>query len=537
MKKNVSKRLILSFYAFIFIVSAFNILVYLSMRPFWYFINRDTSTPLYPKLPFSTLVFTLYVVFLAYSLILFIVFINKQKSLIKRPSTANVIIPLILGVLLSAFNIYIYTQMGGDQYLVSSYLRSASPYVLILLLLFILIFFNPKFKISQIPIFYYSAILATFVILLLNITDFGKVKITSGPNIQALDNNSIAILWTTNENSTSYVEYGPDKEHLKRAFMSIDGLVDANTKIHKVLIPLEHHSSIIYRVVSTKINRYYQNNVDYGNIAESDFKKYIDYTLKDKLVFYILNDVHENKNIYKKFLSKNDYDFVVLNGDAVNTLDSTSDIIDKILKPLSIFNNGEKPFYFVRGNHEPRGGAARSLPNYLALPNNHYYYTFNSGPVFGIVLDSGEDKLDDDKEYSGLADFKNYRMEETKWLQSIYESNVYKNSKYKIAFVHIPLNADDNNIAGSYLKTYQKEWRELLNKIKINAVFSGHTHVPVIIKPDYKEFNFPIIIGGGPTDNEKEYIAIRTEITPKEMKVFFVNFDGSVKEVYNILKH
>jgi predicted phosphodiesterase len=537
MESNFSKPLIISFFTANLTLSMINILVYLSMRPFWYFIDRDTKTPLHPQLPFSTLLFLFYTGYVVYSLILFIVLINKQKTFINPLAMVNILVSIILLVLLSAITIYLFTRMEGSQYLVTSYLKSPIPYFLIIMLFFILIFFSPTLKTSQIPIFYYSAIAVATILLLLKVMDFGKVKITAGPNVQVIDNNSIAILWTTDKNSTSYVEYGLDKDHLKKAFMSTDGLIDANTKYHKVILPSPQHSSIIYRILSTKINHSFQNNVNYGNTAVSSFKKYSDLSLKDKLIFYTLDDVHENKNIYRKFLSKGDYDFVVLNGDTINTIDSTSDIIDKILKPLSTFTNGEKPFYFVRGNHEPRGGAARDLPNYLALPNNHYYYTFNYGPIFAVVLDSGEDKLDNDKEYSGLADFENYRQLQTKWLEDIYESEAYKNAKYKIAFVHIPLNMDDNNTEADYLKNYQKDWRDLLNKMKIDAVFSGHTHVPALIKPDGKEFTFPTIIGGGPTENQERYVAIRTEVTSTEMKFFFVGFDGSVKEVYTISKH
>jgi hypothetical protein len=77
----------------------------------------------------------------------------------------------------------------------------------------------------------------------------------------------------------------------------------------------------------------------------------------------------------------------------------------------------------------------------------------------------------------------------------------------------------------------------LLNNIKVDAVISGHTHIPAIIKPDNKEFNFPTFIGGGPTDNEKKYIAIKVEVTSSNMKIYFVGFNGSSKEVYNLSKH
>jgi len=535
MEIKFTKPIIICLFTSLLTLSIFNILIFLSMRPFWYFIDRDTKTPLYSNLPFTTLLFCFYSIYCLYSLILFVVLINKKTGFINPLALANIVAPIILGIVLSAMTIYIFTRMNGSQYLVTTYLKSPTPYLLIIMIISLLVFFSPTLKISRISIFYYSAIAGASILLLLKVMDFGKVKITSGPNIQIIDNNSIAILWTTNKNSTAYLEYGPDKNHLKKAFMSSDGLVEANTKYHKVVVPFPQHSSIVYRILTTKINHSYQNNVNYGNTVLSDFKNYTDPSLKDKLVFYTLNDVHENTNIYKKFLAKKDYDFVVLNGDTVNTLDNTSDIINKLLKPLSTYTNGEKPFYFVRGNHETRGGAARDLSNYLAFPNNKYYYTFSLGPVFAIVLDSGEDKLDSDKEYSGLVDFENYRQLQTKWLQTIYESDEYKNAKYKIAFVHIPLSMYETN-SFSPLKNYEQDWSDLLKKTKIDVVFSGHTHVPALINSDHTESSFPTIIGGGPPENQDEYVAIRTEVTKTAMKISFVRFDGVVVEEYTIEK-
>ena len=36
------------------------------------------------------------------------------------------------------------------------------------------------------------------------------INITSGPNVQMIGQDHIAILWTTNVKSTGFVEYGPD---------------------------------------------------------------------------------------------------------------------------------------------------------------------------------------------------------------------------------------------------------------------------------------------------------------------------------------
>lgn len=58
-----------------------------------------------------------------------------------------------------------------------------------------------------------------------------------------------------------------------------------------------------------------------------------------------------------------------------------------------------------RGNHETRGSFARQLKDYFFYPEGNYYTAFTRGPVRFVMMDSGEDKTDDNWEYSGLVSF------------------------------------------------------------------------------------------------------------------------------------
>jgi Predicted phosphohydrolases len=370
--------------------------------------------------------------------------------------------------------------------------------------------------------------------LVLYLVDYGKVKITSGPCIQITDGSNIEVIWTTNKKSTGFVEYGPDEKNIARVYSSEKGIIDANTTVHRVVVPVSGQSKIVYRVGSTKINNYFQNNVEYGNTVISKFREYVDNSSKDKVTFYILNDIHEDSNVFKRFLSGNDYDFVVLNGDAVNSVDNDDVIVSKILKPLSLYTNGTKPFYFVRGNHETRGAKLRDLPQYISLPDNRYYYTFKFGPVSAVVLDSGEDKVDSHEEYSGLSDFKAYRENETKWIETLSQNGVLKNGQYEIAFVHIPLNSYETEKSPYFAKDYQQRWVELLNNMKIDAVFSGHTHEPAVIDKDGVKYSFPTFIGGGEYGAEKDYAAVRVEASKDAMKVYYIKYNGEIAGQYEI---
>ena len=55
---------------------------------------------------------------------------------------------------------------------------------------------------------------------------------------------------------------------------------------------------------------------------------------------------------------------------------------------------------------------------------DRFYYTFRHGPAFFVVLDCGEDKPDNDIEYSGLADFDRYRATAADWLKENDEATL-----------------------------------------------------------------------------------------------------------------
>ena len=145
--------------------------------------------------------------------------------------------------------------------------------------------------------------------------------------------------------------------------------------------------------------------------------------------------------------------------------------------------------------------------------------SFQAGPVFAVVLDSGEDKLDNHKEYSGLVDFEGYKQEETKWLEEVFKSGEYKAAKYHVVFIHTPLNSYIDQPEDNYLKTYETIWRSLLSEAGKDIAFSGHTHEAQLLKPEEYGATFPTVIGGGDAWREKNYLAVKAEVTQEQMIV------------------
>ena len=214
---------------------------------------------------------------------------------------------------------------------------------------------------------------------------------------------------------------------------------------------------------------------------------------------------------------------IFLNGDIFNDPMSEAQIVDKVLKPATELFASEIPFLLARGNHETRGAYARLLKSYIATPNNKYYYSFKHGPIYFIVLDSGEDKEDNHWAYSGLNDFDSYRDEQTEWLKKEIQKEDFKKAPFRIVLSHIPLfgSGDKHGTLDC-----RKKWASLLNEGKINLHISGHTHQPAVLEPVVDEHSYPIFIGGGPQN--ENFTVIRVDATVDKLSITMFGNDGEV---------
>jgi len=493
------------------------------MKPIWFFVNQEVG-----GFNLALIIWGLLLVFCIYTVVLLRQHILKPDG---RLNVVHVLMTSVWTVIFTVLNNYLYTMLGSEQHIVMRNIKQISPIFLVSVIVVWIVIFYPKWNLSRnVKVSSMIAIIC-LTTLLFGISYDSKIEITSGPYIQYIDDDAFAVMWTTNVNSTGYLEYGVDEESLEKLEMSEHGLVQGNTKVHKVIVP-EMTEEMIFRVVSTDIKDYLQNNIVYGKTVYSDFISYEDNKSKDNTSFYVLSDVHERNDIYDKYLSKGDYDFLFLNGDILSSIDSEEIIVDHMLKPISDYTTGFKPFYFTRGNHETRGQVSRELSDYLALPDGRYYYTFTYGPIFAVVLDTGEDKLDDHEEYGGLADFETYREKETEWLEGVVASKAYQESKYTVAFSHIPLDSYDIDAEVTHLSLTEDRWVELLSEMSIDLLVSGHTHASEFIEAS-DEIPFPIVVGGGYVESDQGYEAIKIT-ADDELLVEIVNEEGVVTNYYTI---
>lgn len=331
--------------------------------------------------------------------------------------------------------------------------------------------------------------------------DAEKLAITHGPYLQAVTETSATVVWVTNKNCTSRVQYTPqgvsfDSNEVATARTSHHGLIDAHTRLHKIVLAgLKPGQTYVYRVVSREIVKFDPYEVTYGDtVTAGPYRVRTWDPQKREFSFCVVNDIHEQAERLDSLLelvSWDATDIVFLNGDMVNDWTRDSQVFDGFLDVCVGRFARETPFVYIRGNHETRGVLARDFIDYFPTPNGRYYYSFRHGPVSFLILDSGEDKPDSDKEYSGLVDFDTYRAEETKWLRQAVRDDAFAASRYRIAFVHMPLLADERAHGMAQIRQL---WSPVLNRAHIDLVFCGHTHRFARIDPNESADSYPLII-------------------------------------------
>ena len=135
------------------------------------------------------------------------------------------------------------------------------------------------------------------------------------------------------------------------------------------------------------------------------------------------------------------------------------------------------------------------MPELLDNPGGKTYGAFSWGDTRIVVLDCGEDKPDDHKEYFGLNDFTSFREEQIPFLQEELKSKAFKKAKARILVNHIPLWGN-----GDKYRPCTEMWNPLLKKAPFHVNISAHTHKYRIIPVGEAGNPYPVVIGGNPTN-------------------------------------
>ena len=142
-----------------------------------------------------------------------------------------------------------------------------------------------------------------------------------------------------------------------------------------------------------------------------------------------ITDNHSCRPDWKKI--GEDADVYVFLGDISSGVYSTDSIIDNLIVPAGKVSGGVKPVIYTLGNHDHRGSNVKNLLE--SLDFGQYYYRLHIGNYNFTLLDSGEDKEDENYEYAGYNAFAPYFAEQIEWAQTLQ-----KESGYNVIITHSP---------------------------------------------------------------------------------------------------
>lgn len=353
------------------------------------------------------------------------------------------------------------------------------------------------------------------------------LRIVGGPYLQAPSPTSMTIVWTTNRQCVSKVEYGPVTGLLANVATSAHhGLIDANTTLHRITVRgLQPGTTYRYRVRSKEILEFKPYQVKFGDGVSGDGQFTTLDPRKERFSFCVLNDRHDRVPALREALGSIQWDgvdLVIGLGDVMNDPMSEEQIFRNFINPCTESFAGRIPLIFVRGNHETRGLLARSLMDYFPTESGRYYYSFDHGNVHFLLLDGGEDKADSSDEYSGLVAFEDYLRQETEWLQEELRSPAFRAARYRVCLLHIPPVVNSQNDPDKFVRApwIRDHWNPMLSRAGLDLMISGHTHHYAELPKD-EQRAYPIVVGGIDT-------VIRVDVSPERLQLTTFKNDGSV---------
>ena len=235
-----------------------------------------------------------------------------------------------------------------------------------------------------------------------------------------------------------------------------------------------------------------------------------------------------------------DFDLLALCGDIPAESKQLSDI-RAIFDVTSDVTHGEKPVIFAQGNHDYRGRLATELGEYVGRREGCSWYTFRIGPVWCVVLDCGEDKLDSQVEYGGTICCHAFRLRETAFLRRVIAN---AKDEYEAPGVRLRLVVAHNPFSQVLEPPFDieqdlyREWCQLIKEsIHPQLMLCGHIHRRYISLPgsQYDQLGqpCPMIVCSEVKDGRFTFCGVRVDDC-ETAQVSFVNGDGSLADTASV---
>lgn len=325
-----------------------------------------------------------------------------------------------------------------------------------------------------------------------------------GPWVTNVGADAFNVLWTSSCRTLSYVEVAPDDGtdfdacERPRFYQTVSGRRVIDT-FHDVRVTgLEPGVKYRYRIMSKPVvNDDDAYHTDYGEQVQLPVAGESAVTTLDPKAkscsFSMLNDMHANDDKFRTLIEgrgADQMDFVVFAGDMMSYINNVEDMVNHVYGPVPELV-ANVPTFYTRGNHETRGKYAYLFQKYNPTNSGDTYFVLRHGPVAMVVLDAGEDKPDDNKEYSGAVDFDLFRQQQVEWLEKVVKDPMFAKAPVKVAVMHIPANSTERSWYGE--KRANEMLVPVLNKAGVDIMLSGHYHRHVYIKEGACGNRFPIL--------------------------------------------
>ncbi len=288
---------------------------------------------------------------------------------------------------------------------------------------------------------------------------------------------SYHVVFATNDKSIGYISYSFGGKNYT-VWDTTTGRKDSST-IHSIEVPYEHLNNNSYTVSAVRATE----DIAYGG----HLGKKIDYTVDgftpcpdDGFDMTVITDNHETRVDWES-VGKN-ADVCVFLGDIANGIYNYGSFTDNLIIPAGEATGGKIPVIYARGNHDHRGSAVKDMLKELDF--DKYYYRVSIGKYNFTVLDSGEDKDDDNYEYAGYNDYASYYAEQTDWARKLE-----KQKGYNAVIVHsaevFHSSEEEKQPIGDILKELGNEF-----------MLCGHNHSAEFVSAENSKTGIPYYICG-----------------------------------------
>ena len=334
-----------------------------------------------------------------------------------------------------------------------------------------------------------------------------------------------------------WVEIGGEKY-----FDEVNGIIRSSKNIHKFTVPMSELDKakgydVCYRKVIER--KPYRTETEEAVSVHFDFNPV---PTDREIKLYHISDTHGNREkpvAAAKFFGN--IDLLVLNGDIIDHSGEEKNFM-VIYEICSDITGGSIPCIFSRGNHDLRGVCADKLTDWSPTDNGNTYFTFRLGKIWGLVVDGGEDKIDEHIEYGHTICCHAFRLRQTKFIEKICASKEYEADgiEYKLVIAHNPFTWDDPSPEFNIERDIYLKWCELVREnIKPDLMLCGHLHRTEIFEVggpnDNRGQACPVIIGSDikRSENGVHFTAAGVTLEGKNAKVVF-NDNESIKFETNI---